>query len=135
MKELRDLKDLTIHDVLPMSDEYTTGRRHSPHVRAMTMHLSRHADFAFVSLAEMIKGCEMRCENYYKKSLLSLVWRNCVVSPPPHKQSLHTLAGMIASASERRVNTLKRFKDKGLSPIGRGQNQALTVLCVPCWQG
>ena len=28
MKELRDLKDLTIHDVQPISDEQTTGRRH-----------------------------------------------------------------------------------------------------------
>ena len=29
MKDLRDLKDLTIHDVKPRSDEWTTGRRYS----------------------------------------------------------------------------------------------------------
>jgi len=29
MKELRDLTDLTIHDVQPTHDEQTTGRRHS----------------------------------------------------------------------------------------------------------
>ena len=29
MKELRDLNDLTMHDVKLMSDEETTGRRHS----------------------------------------------------------------------------------------------------------
>jgi len=29
MKDLRDLKDLTIHDVKPISDESPTGRRHS----------------------------------------------------------------------------------------------------------
>ena len=29
MKELRDLKALTIHDAPPISDEQTTGRRHS----------------------------------------------------------------------------------------------------------
>jgi hypothetical protein len=29
MKEIRDLEGLTIHDVQPVSDEYTTGRWHS----------------------------------------------------------------------------------------------------------
>jgi len=29
MKDLWDLKDLTIHDAQPIRDEYTTGRRHS----------------------------------------------------------------------------------------------------------
>ena len=29
MKELRDLKDVPIHDVQPVSDESTIGRRHS----------------------------------------------------------------------------------------------------------
>jgi len=29
MKDLRDLKDWTIHDVKPISVEQTTGRRHS----------------------------------------------------------------------------------------------------------
>ena len=29
MKDLRYLKDLTIHDVKPVSDEQSTGRRHS----------------------------------------------------------------------------------------------------------
>jgi len=70
----------------------------------MTIHLSRHADFAFVSLAEMITGCGMRCENYYANALLSLVWRNCVATVVAHKQSLHTLTGMITSASERKKN-------------------------------
>jgi len=29
MREVRDLKDLTVHDVQPISDAQTTGRRHS----------------------------------------------------------------------------------------------------------
>ena len=29
MKDLRDLKDLTVHDVRPIGDESTTGRRNS----------------------------------------------------------------------------------------------------------
>jgi len=34
MKELRDLKDVTIHDVQPVSDEQTTGRRRTTYLDA-----------------------------------------------------------------------------------------------------
>ena len=40
MKDVRDLKDLTIHDVQPIGDEYTTGRRNSQVEQGSRTHLN-----------------------------------------------------------------------------------------------
>ena len=42
MRELRDLKDLTIHDVQSMSDEYTAGRRWQHHQGHLWNHEPPH---------------------------------------------------------------------------------------------
>ena len=52
MKDLRDLTDLTMHDVQPMSDEETTGQRHKgdqqnesmPHVDGSKPQPPKHLD-------------------------------------------------------------------------------------------
>jgi len=60
MKELRDLTDLMIHDVQPISDEQTTGRRHSlelPKVNTCVSKLTLSAKVDFVVPASSKHDC------------------------------------------------------------------------------
>ena len=67
MKDLRDLKDLTIHDVQPISDEQTTGETY----RKILHSISRPGSATFVGLTphtgERQHGCSQRSQHLKRK--------------------------------------------------------------------
>ena len=95
MKDLRDLKDLTIHDVQPISDEYSTGlagvRAGALFERQLSLRKIRLAVHAFKS--KFCSGCPALIHSMVTSVLRRQRYRGTLLirKPPPpqdHRRAL-----------------------------------------------